>query len=450
MRLERDSIPLDKEFPFQISEVELNPSNSHPGTWHWHSYFEITWVLEGKGNYFVNGQEYTMEENDIIIFNNVEPHGWKLLGGRMKLLVMIFSPEFVAEKISTFDTEYLRPFVERGTNFKNRVGHEEPVNTEIRTSIQEIYQEWQERKEGYPLMIKANVLRILTMLIIPFMSCSARLPVYVLLISAFFPKGQGLVLFSIYLIGIVVAVLSSLLFKKVLFSKVEAPFVMELPPYRVPTVRNVALHMWSKGSQYLRKMGTIILAASIIIWALSYYPHNTRYSEDFDAQKSEIAASTTLTPQDKEQKIQQLNNRMHAEQQEQSYIGRFGHFIEPIIRPLGFDWQIGVSLTSGLAAKEIVVSTMAVLSNSGDDESALPENLKKQVYTHGKHAGEPVYTPLVAYSLMLFILLYVPCFATITAIRREAGSKWALFSVLYSIACAWLASFLVYQIGSLF
>ena len=292
--------------------------------------------------------------------------------------------------------------------------------------------------------------RILTMLIIPFMSCSARLPVYVLLISAFFPKGQGLVLFSIYLIGIVVAVLSSLLFKKVLFSKVEAPFVMELPPYRVPTVRNVALHMWSKGSQYLRKMGTIILAASIIIWALSYYPRNTRYSEDFDAQKSEIAASTTLTPQDKEQKIQQLNNRMHAEQQEQSYIGRFGHFIEPIIRPLGFDWQIGVSLTSGLAAKEIVVSTMAVLSNSGDDESALPENLKKQVYTHGKHAGEPVYTPLVAYSLMLFILLYVPCFATITAIRREAGSKWALFSVLYSIACAWLASFLVYQIGSLF
>lgn len=131
MRLERDSIPLDKEFPFQISEVELNPSNSHPGTWHWHSYFEITWVLEGKGNYFVNGQEYTMEENDIIIFNNVEPHGWKLLGGRMKLLVMIFSPEFVAEKISTFDTEYLRPFVERGTNFKNRVGHEETVNTEF-------------------------------------------------------------------------------------------------------------------------------------------------------------------------------------------------------------------------------------------------------------------------------------------------------------------------------
>ena len=165
MKLERDSIPLDKEFPFQISEVELNQANSRPGTWHWHSYFEITWVLEGKGNYFVNGQEYTMEKDDIIIFNNVEPHGWKLLGGNMKLLVMIFSPEFVAEKISLFDAEYLKPFVERGSNFKNRVGREEKVNEEIRISIREIYQEWNERKEGYPLMIKANVLRILTMLI---------------------------------------------------------------------------------------------------------------------------------------------------------------------------------------------------------------------------------------------------------------------------------------------
>ena len=164
MKLERDSIPLDKEFPFQISEVELNQANSRPGTWHWHSYFEITWVLEGKGNYFVNGQEYTMEKDDIIIFNNVEPHGWKLLGGNMKLLVMIFSPEFVAEKISLFDAEYLKPFVERGSNFKNRVGREEKVNEEIRISIREIYQEWNERKEGYPLMIKANVLRILTKL----------------------------------------------------------------------------------------------------------------------------------------------------------------------------------------------------------------------------------------------------------------------------------------------
>jgi len=165
LRLERDNIPLDKEFPFQISEVELTPENSRPGSYHWHSYFEITCVLGGKGNYFVNGQEYTMEEDDIIIFNNVEPHGWKLIGGDMKLLVMIFSPEFVAEKLSIFDTEYLKPFVERGSNFKNRIGREEEVSGEIRSSIWEIYHEWQQKKEGYPLMIKANVLRILTMLI---------------------------------------------------------------------------------------------------------------------------------------------------------------------------------------------------------------------------------------------------------------------------------------------
>ena len=165
MRLERDNIPLDKEFPFQISEVELTPENSRPGSYHWHSYFEITCVLEGRGNYFVNGQEYTMEEDDIIIFNNVEPHGWKLIGGDMKLLVMIFSPEFVAEKLSIFDTEYLKPFVERGSNFKNRIGREEEVSGDIRSSIWEIYREWQQKKEGYPLMIKANVLRILTMLI---------------------------------------------------------------------------------------------------------------------------------------------------------------------------------------------------------------------------------------------------------------------------------------------
>lgn len=165
MRLERDNIPLDKEFPFQISEVVLTPANSKPGTWHWHSYFEITCVLEGKGNYFVNGQEYTMEKDDVIIFNNVEPHGWNLISGDMKLLVMIFSPEFVAEKISVFDTRYLKPFVERGSNFKNRIGREGEISAEIRAGIQEIYKEWNERKEGYPLMIKANVLRILTMLI---------------------------------------------------------------------------------------------------------------------------------------------------------------------------------------------------------------------------------------------------------------------------------------------
>ncbi|MDO4275423.1 MAG: AraC family transcriptional regulator [Eubacteriales bacterium] len=165
MRLVRDNIPLEKEFPFKISQVVLDHGNSDPDVFHWHSYFEITYVEKGSGNYFVNGQEYTMDEGDIIIFNNVEPHGWKLLGQDMHLLVMVFSPEFVAEKLSVFDSEYLKPFVERGSNFKNRIGKEEPVSHEICESIREIYEEWEVRKEGYPLMIKANILRILTMLI---------------------------------------------------------------------------------------------------------------------------------------------------------------------------------------------------------------------------------------------------------------------------------------------
>ena len=165
MKLVRDNITLDKDFPFRISEVVLNHENSRPDTFHWHSYFEITYVQEGQGNCFVNGREYMMEPGDIIIFNNVEAHGWKLMGEDMKLLVMIFSPEFVAEKLSVFDSEYLKPFVERGSNFKNRIGSEEPVSHEIRKGIREIYTEWKQQKEGYPLMIKANILRILTMLI---------------------------------------------------------------------------------------------------------------------------------------------------------------------------------------------------------------------------------------------------------------------------------------------
>ncbi len=261
--------------------------------------------------------------------------------------------------------------------------------------------------------------RILTMLILPFMSCSARLPVYVLLISAFFPRHQGLVLFSIYLIGILLAVGSSLLFKRLFFKQTEAPFVMELPPYRVPTGRSVIRHMWHKGSQYLRKMGTIILVASVLIWALGHYPKG----------------DASLTP---------------AQQQEQSYIGHIGKVIEPVIRPLGFDWQIGISLISGLAAKEIVVSSMAVLTDSGDDNASLVSNLQNLTYTEGKHAGEKVYTPLVAYTMMVFILLYFPCIATITAIRREASRKWALFTLCYTTGVAWIVSFIIYQIGSLF
>ncbi len=260
--------------------------------------------------------------------------------------------------------------------------------------------------------------RLLTMLITPFMSCSARLPVYVLFIGAFFPKNQGLVLFSIYMIGILLAVGSALLLKKTVFRAEEAPFVMELPPYRMPTLKNTTRHMWSKGVQYLKKMANVILIASLVIWALSYYPK-------------------------------------HKTTQEGSYLGQIGKLIEPAMQPLGFDWKMGVSILSGLGAKEIVVSSMGILYHADfeveDGNSAsLKEKLQQQTYVSGPHTGEKVFSPLVAYSFMIFILVYFPCVAVIAAIRKEGGWKFAIFSMTYNTLLAWVLSFLVYQVGSLF
>lgn len=261
--------------------------------------------------------------------------------------------------------------------------------------------------------------RIMTMLITPFMSCSARLPVYILLVSAFFPVNQGLILLSVYLIGILLAIGTSFLLKKTLFAKSSDPFVMELPPYRMLTMRNTTIHMWGKAGQYLKKMGTIILFASILIWALGYFPLNR----------------TTMADE--------------TEHLENSYIGQIGKAIEPVIRPLGFDWKMGVSIVTGLAAKEIVVSSMGILYHVPDAEEnsqSLIESLQQQQYSN----GQKVFTPLVAYGFMLFILIYFPCMAVIAAIRKEAGWKWALFTIFYTTGLAWLVSFGVYQIGSLF
>ena len=260
--------------------------------------------------------------------------------------------------------------------------------------------------------------RIITMLITPFMSCSARLPVYILMVSAFFPVNQGLVLLSVYLVGILMAIGTSLLLKKTLFAQSSDPFVMELPPYRMPTMRNTTIHMWGKAVQYLKKMGTIILFASILIWALGYFPLDQKMETD------------------------------SAEHLEESYIGQVGKFIEPAIEPLGFDWKMGVSIVTGLAAKEIVVSSMGILYHAPDAEENtqnLIENLQKQENSQ----GEKVFTPLVAYAFMLFILIYFPCMAVIAAIRKEAGTKWALFTIFYTTGLAWVVAFCVYQIGSL-
>ncbi|HIS34085.1 MAG TPA: ferrous iron transport protein B [Candidatus Avirikenella pullistercoris] len=252
--------------------------------------------------------------------------------------------------------------------------------------------------------------RFLTILIAPFMSCSARLPVYLLIIGAFFPENAGNMLFLIYFLGILVAIFSALLFKKVLFTGKDQPFVMELPPYRVPSARSTLRHMWMKGSQYLRKMGGIILVAVVIVWALGYYPSR-----------------------------------------ESSYLDRFGKTIEPAVAPLGFDWKIGVGLISGVAAKEVVVSTLGVINHiDASDESGemqLAEQLKNDVYESGPKKGEKVFTKASAFSLLMFVLIYFPCVAAIAAIKKETGAwKWALFTVVYTTGLAWIVSFIIYQI----
>lgn len=294
--------------------------------------------------------------------------------------------------------------------------------------------------------------RILTMMIIPFMSCSARLPVYVLLISAFFPHNQGLVLVSIYLTGVIIAILVALAMKKLMFSKQDVPFVMELPPYRIPTVRNTSIHMWHKAVQYLQKMGSVILIASILIWALGYFPKNIAYSTNYEQKMEEISKNIFLTEKAKTTQIEELELAKEAEKQEKSYIGQIGHFIEPVIRPLGFDWKIGVSIVTGLAAKEIVVSTMGVLyqANSDEDSKGLQTKLQQQIHQNGNLKGQKVFNPLVAYAFMLFVLIYFPCVAVIAAIKKESDIKWALFTMVYTTALAWLVAFSTYQIGSLF
>ncbi|HNX87834.1 MAG TPA: ferrous iron transport protein B, partial [Paludibacteraceae bacterium] len=296
--------------------------------------------------------------------------------------------------------------------------------------------------------------RILTMIITPFMSCSARLPVYVLLISAIFPTNQGLVLFSIYVIGIVLAVLTALVMKRVAFAKKEVPFVMELPPYRIPTLKNTTIHMWHKGQQYLRKMGTVILVASILIWALGYFPRNVEYSKDYDTQIASVQTNPQLSELEKENQVSHLTVEQEAERQEKSYIGQLGHAIEPVISPLGYDWKMGVSIITGLAAKEIVVSTMGILYQADlqadENSGTLKANLHKQTHLTGKLKGQKVFTPLVTYGFMLFILIYFPCVAVIAAIKKEANWGWAIFTMVYTTVIAWIVAFATYQLGSLF
>lgn len=308
--------------------------------------------------------------------------------------------------------------------------------------------------------------RILTMLITPFMSCSARLPVYILIIGTFFPGNASLVLFGVYMFGILLAIIFAKIFKASFFKSKEAPFVMELPPYRLPTLKTTIRHMWNKGFQYLTKMGGVILIASIIIWALGYFPRDIKYSQDYDKKINEISEEYKLATDNlndynsinslneiKNAKIANLNHLMMEEQQENSYIGQIGHFFAPALHPLGFDWKMTVSILTGIAAKEVVVSTMGVLYQEGEDADETSEGLriklKEQKFT-GKHrTGEKVFTSLSALSFLIFILIYFPCVAVVSTITKEANWKWASFVVFYTTGLAWLVSFLIFQIGSL-
>ena len=260
--------------------------------------------------------------------------------------------------------------------------------------------------------------RLLTMLVIPMMSCSARIPVYVILVSAFFSRYAAFVLMGLYLLGMIMAVLMAKLFSRFLVKGESLPFVMELPPYRMPTAKAVLRHTWEKGKEYLKKMGTIILGASIVVWALSYYPQN-------------------------ENRIVQAEN---------SYMAKIGKTIEPVMRPCGFDWRQSVSLLAGIGAKEVVASTMAVVYATSNDEAELLEEDFESEEGEGR-ISELIrnnMTPLSAMSMLLFILLYMPCVSSIVAIKSESGKwKWALFTMLYTIGLAWLVSTLFFQIGSL-
>jgi ferrous iron transport protein B len=257
--------------------------------------------------------------------------------------------------------------------------------------------------------------RTLTMLMIPFMSCSARLPVYMLLVSAFFPRYQALVMISLYLIGIVLSILFALMMKHTRWFRKEGDedYVSELPAFRRPTLRNTGMHIWERCADYLKKISTVILAASVVIWALTYFPRaEVRSADPLEAQRI---------------------------QKEQSYLAQIGRAMEPVMSPLGFDWRMNVCILTGLPAKEAIVSTMAILYHEPTEvleeaeNSALAATLKKN----------EVFTPTTAFGFMMFVLLYFPCIATIATLRREIGRGWAAFSVVNSLVLAWLVAFLI-------
>jgi len=290
--------------------------------------------------------------------------------------------------------------------------------------------------------------RLVTVLVLPFMSCGARLPIYSLFIGALFVEHGGTVLFSLYALGILVALLSAKLLRKFVLRGAASPLVMELPPYRVPTVRGVLLQTWEQVRMYLKKAGTIILLGSVLIWFLSSFPWEPDYSTDYGAEIAGAQRAHQGDSENLEAAVKDIEVRMHAEKLHKSYAGAVGRAFEPLIRPLGFDWKIGVALVGGLVAKEVVVSTLGTLysvSEADEESQSLRDRLQNARWPDGRR----VYTPLAAFTLMVFSLLYLPCFAALAVVKKETGTwRWPLFVLAYTTSVAWVISFLVYQVGS--
>lgn len=278
--------------------------------------------------------------------------------------------------------------------------------------------------------IESRSSRIITILINPFISCSARLPIYVLLIGTFFPNHATLVFMCIYLLGILMAGVTARLLRRFYFGEDVTPFVMELPPYRVPTLKATLRHMWGKGEQYLKKMGGIILVASIVVWALNYFPlHDGESAQEVSAET--VADDSAIDPS------------------RDSYLEMAGKAINPILEPIGFHWRASVAALAGVPAKEIVVSTLGVLYTG--DEEASDQTLSTRLTTPNEVTGHPDFTAAAALSFMVFVLLYCPCIATVTAIIKETGNpRYGLFSVVYNTLLAWMVAFIVYRVALLF
>jgi len=295
--------------------------------------------------------------------------------------------------------------------------------------------------------------RTLTILITPFMSCSARLPVYIILAGAFFGAKAGTVIFGIYLLGIILSIITGRLFRSTLLRGADAPFVMELPPYRIPMIKSLLIHMWDRSKIFIKKMGGYILIGSVVVWTLSAFPLNISYSKNYDLEIKQVKtyfqtemeaaqeSDKALLAHKRDVAVAELITEKKAEKAEKSFMGRIGKVVAPVFSPIGIDWRGSVALLTGFVAKEIVVSTMGILYAADEREDS--EALKHALLSSGM-------TPIGALAMMVFVLLYMPCLATLAAIRRETASlKWMIFSISYSTLLAWGMAFLVYQGGTM-